>query len=184
MPQRPQQPGDVVTMRSSFNLLYVLALIHMRMVTPFLRTKTGSRARGLLSVIAGVFMFYLAHGLYDQMLLNYFWAWLIAVLVQGWTSNKRAHSRYDGVPKVAFLLCPFNKDEGVAKFVIEPVICLGAGYFLLQYSDALGKLVMSSAFSMMFVFRLYQHTQDKRERDIIDARLEAESLTNGVRQRY
>lgn len=187
MPQKP--PGDQLTYRNSFNMLCIVCTIHARCVTPFFRSQTGAAARGLFSFIAGAFMFYLAHALCDQPLINYWEAWLVAVIVQLWDSattrkkGKVIHSQYEGRPALAMLLCPFIKDEGTAKFIIEPAICLGVGYGLLGWSDALGKLVMSCAFSLMFLQNYYRHVTRQREQHVIDARIEAEALSQGVRER-
>ncbi|MGH9518667.1 MAG: hypothetical protein ACRD2D_03420 [Terriglobales bacterium] len=79
MPQKP--PGDQLTFRSTFNLLCIICDIHSRMVTPFMRAETGSVARGLFTFIAWVFMFYLSYALYAPQLLDYWAAWLVAVVV-------------------------------------------------------------------------------------------------------
>jgi len=179
MPQKP--PGEQLTFRTSFNVLCIFCTIHARCVTPFLRGDTGSAARGLFSFIAGAFMFYLACALADQPLMNYWAAWMVAVFVQWQLSKKEIHSQYAGRPALAMLLCPFVS-EGMARFVIEPLICLGVGYELLRCSDALGKLVMSCAFSLMFLENYYRHVTRQRQREVIDARIEAEALNQGVRE--
>ena len=187
MPQKP--PGDQLTFRNTFNILCIVCSIHARCVTPFLRSETGAAARGLFSFIAGAFMFYLACALYDQPFIDFWGAWLVALILQSWDSaatrkkGKAIHSQYDGRPSLAMLLCPFVKDEGTAKFIVEPAICLGVGYGLLGWSDALGKLVMSCAFSLLFLENYYRHVTRQREQQVIDARIEAEALSQGVRER-
>ena len=187
--QQAKPPGDQVTFQGSFNGLYLICLILSQCIMPLLRTGMGSRAQGLYSVIAGVFMFYLAHALYDQPLLNFFLVWLIAVVVQRMLSGRAAkngllvHSQYDGYPTVALRLCPFIRDESTAKLVVEPLICFAAGYLLLGWSDALGKLIMAAAFSLIFLENFDRHITNKREQQILDARLEAEHLSQGVRRR-
>lgn len=183
------KPPDQITLRGTFNLLCIVCDIHSRMVTPFMRASTGSGARGLFTFLAGVFIFYLAHGLHEEKLLWYWVAWLVAVFVQWMDSaaaNKKQpiHSQYAGIPKLAMLLCPFVKSEETAKFAIEPFLCLGVGYGLLQWSEIVGKLVMSAAFSLMFLANYDRTIRQRREQELIDARLEGEFLSNGVRQRF
>ena len=175
-------PGEQLTFRTSFNVLCVFCTIHARCVTPYMRADAGSGARGLFSFIAGAFMFYLAVALQDQPLMNFWAVWLIAVFVQWCGSKKELHSQYAGRPALAMLVCPFV-NEGTAKFVVEPLICLGAGYGLLGWSDVLGKLVMSCAFSLTFLENYYRHVTKQRELQVIDARIEAEALNQGVRER-
>lgn len=187
--QQAKPPGDQITLQGSFNGFYLICRIHSRCVMPFLRTGMGSRAQGLYAVVAGVFMFYLAHALYDQPLLNFFWVWLVAVVVQRMLSGRAAksglliHSQFDGYPTLALRLCPFIRDESMARLAVEPMICFAAGYLLLSWSDALGKLVMSAALSLMFLENFDRHVTNKREQQILDARLEAEHLSQGVRRR-
>lgn len=189
MPQPSRPPGDQLTFRGSFNLLCIICDIHARMVTPFMRSQTGSGARGFFTFIAGAFMFYLAHALNEETLLTYWAAWLVAVVVQ-WVDSMAAqkkaviHSQYAGRPVLAMLICPFIKDEGTAKFAIEPFLCLGVGYGLLEWSEVVGKLVMSAAFSLMFLANYDRHVRQRREQEVVDARLEAEFLSNGVRERF
>ncbi|HVX09876.1 MAG TPA: hypothetical protein VHC22_01625 [Pirellulales bacterium] len=187
MPQKP--PGDQLTFRGTFNLLCIVCDIHSRMVTPFLRASTGSRARGLFTFIAGAIIFYLAHALNSEPLIKYWAAWLVAVVVQmadSSAANKKQviHSQYAGCPRLAMLICPFVKSEETAKFAIEPFLCLGVGYGLLQWSDVVGKLVMSTAFSLMFLGNYDRHVRQRREQELIDARLEGEFLSNQVRERF
>lgn len=186
MPDKPQGPGDQITFRGSFNALYLLCMLHIRCVIPFLRAQMGSGALGWYAIVAGVFMFYLAHAIYDQPLLNFFLVWLVAIVVQ-WMLTGRTlkagaliHSQYEGRPCIAMLVC---KNESMAKLVVEPLICLAAGYVLLGYSDVLGKLVMSAAFSLIFLENFDRHVMNKQERQVIDARLEAEYLSERVRNR-
>ena len=180
MPSKP--PGEQLTYRTSFNVLCIFCTIHSRCVTPLLRGDTGTAARGLFSVVAGVFMFYLACALADPVLMNYWAAWLIATLAQKLTAKKEQHSQYSGRPALAMLLCPFVS-EGTARFIIEPLICFGMGYMLLGESEVVGKLVMSCAFSLMFLENYYRHISRQRQREVIDARIEAEALNQGVKER-
>ena len=186
MPNKP--PNEQQTsFRGSFNTLYLLCMLHIRCVIPFLRVQMGSGALGWYAIASGAFMFYLAHAIYDQMLLNFFLVWLVAVVVQ-WMLTGRTlkggalvHSQYEGRPWVAMLLC---NSESAAKLVVEPLMCVAAGYFLQGYSDALGKIVMSAAFSLIFLENFDRHVMDKQEQQIIDARLEAQYLSERVRNRW
>lgn len=186
MSQKP--PGEQLTFRGTFNLMCIVCDIHSRMVTPFMRATTGSGARGVFTFIAGGFMFYLAHALYEQPLLNYWAAWLVALFVQ-WLDSMAAqkkqviHSQYAGRPALAMLLCPFIKDEELAKRLVEPLLCLAVGYGLLGWSEVVGKLVMSAAFSLIFLANYDRHVRQRREQEVVDARLEAEFLSHGVRNR-
>ncbi|HWB11268.1 MAG TPA: hypothetical protein VG826_18710 [Pirellulales bacterium] len=112
--------------------------------------------------------------------MNYWAAWIIAVFIQWQLSRKEIHSQYGGRPVIAHILV---KDEGTAKLIVEPVICLAAGYGLLGWSDVLGKLVMSAAGSLLFLENYYKHSRQQREREVIDARIEAEALNQGMRER-
>lgn len=177
MPNKP--PGEQITLRGSFNWLCILCTIHARCVQPFLRFQTGVSARGWFAIIAGLFMFYAAVERVDEPLMIYFAAWSLASIIQMMDANGRkgVHSQYDGRPWLASIFC---NDESRARLIVEPLICLGVGNGLLTFSDFLGKLVMSAGFSLAFLENYHRHVNKIREQQIIDARLEAEALQQGV----
>lgn len=186
MPQPPKPPAEQITFRSSFNLLYLVATIHARCVTPFMRDRIGARAQGLFSFIAGVLMFYAACALEDQFFLYFVVAWLVMLIAQRADSARfrtkyRVHSQYSGRPALANLLgC---KDEGAARLV-EPLICFGAGIILSHWSINVGRLVGLAGISLMLIERLDRRIQENREQAVVDARLEAEQTANGVRGKW
>ena len=181
MPQKP--PGDQITIRGSFNALVAFCGIHARCVTPFLRTGVGSASQGLFTFIAGAVIFFAAVANKDEPLLI-FWFWWLALSIRQWVKARGTgnviHSRYDGAPVVGML---FIKDEGEARRWVEPLLCLLVGCGLTYCSDILGKLVMSAGFSLSFLENYYRHVTQRREQDVIDARIESETLVEGVRNR-
>ncbi|HVV74301.1 MAG TPA: hypothetical protein VHI52_22895 [Verrucomicrobiae bacterium] len=183
MPQKP--PGEQITFRGTFNFLYVICLVHSRMVTPFLRGNIGECAQGIPTAVAGACLVYFGYAIEDQMVLDFFGAWLCGVMAQRWTrpKDRLIHSAFEGRPVMAMLLCPFVKDELLAKRWVEPLICVGAGFALLSWSDTVGKIVMSAGFSLRFLELIDQSVNEKREREIIDARLESEYYARGVREK-
>ena len=183
MSQKP--PGDQITLRGTFNWLYVICLLHSRMITPFFRADIGECAQGFLTAAAGALIFYAGCAMEDQVMMYFFTAWLCAVMAQRWTrpKDRLIHSAFEGRPAMAMLLCPFIKDEALAKRWVEPLICVAAGFALLNWSDAVGKLVMSAGFSLRFLEHTDQRVNEKREREIIDARLESEYYAKGVRDK-
>ena len=110
---------------------------------------------------------------------GYFLAWVVAVAIQRITANKNTHSRYDGKPFIGMLV---TKNQERARFIVEPLVCLGVGFYLLELSDVLGKLIMSSALSLMFIDRSGKHADDIKMQQVLDSRLEAQYLSEGVRK--
>jgi hypothetical protein len=94
------------------------------------------------------------------------------------------HSRYAGRPYAAMLLAPFIRDEGMAKLLIEPSMCLASAWMLADWPPAAANLVGYAAFSIVMVEMLDRQMQKQREQALIDSRLEMQELANGVRERF
>lgn len=184
MPQPPKPPAEQITFRSSFNLMYLVASILARCVTPFMRDRIGARAQGLFTFIAGVLMFYAACAAGDQFFLYFVVAWLVMVINQRADSARfrkryHVHSQYSGRPGLANLLG--FKDEGKARLVVEPLICFGAGIVLSHWSMNVGMLVGLAGVALMLIERLDRRIQENRQQAVIDAQLEAQQTADGVR---
>lgn len=185
MPQ-PHPPAEQITFRSSFNLLYLIATVHARCVTPFMRDRIGARAQGIFSFIAGATMFYAACVAEDQFFVYFVVAWLVMVINQRADSARfrkrhQVHSQFSGRPALASLLG--FKDEGAARLVVEPIICFGAGIVLSHWSTNVGSLVGLAGVSLMLTERLSRRIQENREQAVMDAQLEAQQTANGVHDR-
>lgn len=185
MPQKPQPPGDQLTIRGSLNLAYFVASVIARCVIPFLRTKVGENTR-LMTFLAFVGM--ALYSSQDERMWAYIVFWGFAVVVERIDTaacrrrRELVHSGYMGWPRVAMLL-PFIKSEGMAKLIVEPVTCYVAGWLLMDEWEALGKLFVVAAGALVFLEICDRRIQGSREQAAIDARVEAEILANGVRDR-
>lgn len=179
MPQ-PPPPGNHVTLRGSFDTLYMLANAHARCVMPFLRVGMGTGSLGWYAIAAGVFLYYGAHLAEDQFFLNYFGVWLVLVVLHKFFPGKNRHSHYSGQPLASFFL---SISENTSRLIIEPLMCCGAGLALAQWSMPLGKLVGMAACSLMLIERLDRAAYEKKVQAILDAQMESEFLSSAVRER-
>jgi len=141
------------------------------------------KAQGLSTFVVGVLMFYASLLTGDELFFYFCVAWLLAVINQRLTSASfrkrfKVHSQYSGRPWLAaFLGC---KDEGMARLIVEPLICFGTGLFMAQWSLNLGKLIGSAGASLMLVELICRRATEEREQAVVDAWLESEELERGV----
>jgi hypothetical protein len=188
MPQKPQ-PNEGLGVRGSFNLGRLLLSAHERCVTPFIRDQIGTEANTLAGPIALVGMLLYGSFANDGHVFQYVGIWIVALLSQRMDSivcRRRGmllHSRYAGRPYAAMLLAPFIKDEGMAKLLVEPSMCLASAWMLANWSPTVAQLVGYAAFSIIMVELLDRHMRHQHQQAVIDSRLEMEDLANGVRQR-
>ncbi|HVX12076.1 MAG TPA: hypothetical protein VHC22_12920 [Pirellulales bacterium] len=184
-----QQTKDGFGVRNSVNLAYAGLVALTRCVTPFLRDKIGAEANGLPGLLALVgLLIYIAH-MHDDRMVTYLVAWFIGLAVQRIDSlvararGMLIHSHYAGRPRLAMLVAPFVKNEGTAKLIVEPLICLFAAWLLADWSVAAAKLVTWAAAAIVIVEVIDRLIHQRREQAAIDARLEMDTLANGVRER-
>lgn len=186
MPQKPETPGDKLTLRSSLNLVYYAALVHSRCVTPFLRNQVGENNR-LITALA--FIVLLIYAGYDDRLFGGVVLWVIGVLVERYDTHRRRkrgeliHSYYSG-SSILLIVFPRLKD-GTAKLFIEPSICFVLGFLMLNdYGwEIFGRFFVNTGVALVIVELFGRRVQEQREQSIIDSRIEAQHLNQGVRER-
>jgi len=177
MQNQEQGPGDKLTMRGSFDLLYFLSLCHSTCFSVFLRRGFGCEALGFNGFGAFIMLMLIAGADHTGLMTMYFWAWFLALLCQRMVTigNKRKgiieHSRYNGWPRVAMAF-PGVKRESTARSVVEPLICLAAGLALGEFSEPAGTFIMAGAFSMTVIETADRHLQRQRAQRMHDAAIE------------
>ena len=168
-------------MRESFNLFYVLAKVHAMCFYPFIRRDFGSEGLGFPAFFAMVLM--LLIGGLGRMpdMFPFLGFWLLTVILQRARTfdlarrGRICHSRYEGYPWLALSFRGVGT-ESRAKRVVEPVLCLLAGFALYQGYHGLGKFVMAGLVSMCIVAGINRELDRKRLAAMRDAEIEQKWL--------
>lgn len=180
------QGDDRFNVKSSMNLLYLVASAHATCFTVFLRRGFGTEALGLNGIIALVIILLYAGETRDPYMAWYFWAWLLALIAQRLDTfllvrkGNREHSRYDGWPNIALAL-PFVKTEAIAKNLVEPLMCFLGGVLLCPLSESLGGFVMLGFFSLVIKRGLESQANRMQVQRLRDAEIEQRQLAERFR---
>jgi hypothetical protein len=195
----PEQ-ADSFTMKDSFNLINLVCNSLAACVTPFLRIGFGKEypgAAGLFGLI--IMLVYGGLGKEPEM-FTYVGCWLLVVVCQRlvtWMLARKAkdggfrarlvgkgfslHSRYWGYPWIAFLVMPLVKRESIAVCLIEPLLCLGLGYWLMDASPGVGGFVMAAGIASGVAAAIVFLVQRKKLQALRDAEIEQLSLATRFR---
>src|SRR5205823_5973557 len=130
-------------------IVYLCALAHITCLWPFLRKHFGVEFFGLRNAGIGLVMILLILGSRGgNVALCFLGAWLLAIAVrrvqtfQALRAGRRMHSRYWGDP---YLALAFTRNPRIAMLLVEPLICLVAGWLLTHVCDIAGRFVMCGA---------------------------------------
>lgn len=185
-PPQMSQPGDRLTLASSFNGLNVMANAHAVTLTPLFRTDFGSEGIGMHGLI-GVFMI-LAWGCVFNCfpMFIYFLVWIAAVICQrvktfiNWQRGVISHSHYNGYP---FLVRRFfsRLSEPNAK-AVEAFACFGIGSVIAQFVPPLGWYFMLGFGSILFSEAVIVEQSRRRLQAMRDAEIEQRYLAEKYRQ--
>lgn len=151
MHDQQQTPSEQMTVRGSFNFLYLAINGHATCFTPFFRYGFGSEALGVNGVAGLVVILLYSAFSGSPAMVNFLYVWLFMMLMQRikTTMMRREgcviHSRYDGFP---FLSKKLIKNERMARG-LEPFICALTGILLMPYDEALGQFVLFGLVSLI-----------------------------------
>ncbi len=118
MNDQQQTPGEQITVRGSFNFLYLAISGHATCLTPFLHSGFGSQALGVNGIAALVVILLYAGYSGSVAMVNFLYVWLFMMLLQRIKTGKLlregcvVHSRYDGFPHFA---TKFVKSESAVR---------------------------------------------------------------------
>ncbi|HEX4132934.1 MAG TPA: hypothetical protein VHZ24_23075 [Pirellulales bacterium] len=181
----PSQSGGSLSLRDSFNLMYMLASAHATCLTPMMRHSFGVEALGWNGLGAFLVMGVAMMAAPGADMKSLFCWWLMAFMLQrlrtmklvrnGWV----AHSRYDGYPWLALQL-PLVHDERTAK-TIEPFLCLLGGMLLYPISEAVGQFVLLGIGSLSIKLSIERQTERVKLQRLRDAEIEQRSLIERYR---
>ncbi len=180
--EKNKGPGDMITMKDSFNLALFLARCHVMAFLPFFRRGFGRGGVGLFGFVAFLVLLFLA---LEPAGFWYLVAWLMAVIYQrvstarAWMRGEIVHSQYWGEPWLGRL---FFKRDGMAK-VVEGAACVVGGMLLLPFSESLGVFVMSGALSMVVIVVFDQQYLRMRLQRMHDAEIENKYMSDLYRGR-
>ncbi|MDX1968577.1 MAG: hypothetical protein SFV23_15475 [Planctomycetaceae bacterium] len=184
-PQMPQ-PGDRLTLASSFNGLNILANAHAVTLTPFFRTDFGSEGIGMPGVI-GIFLILgwgSAFNCYPMFI--FFIVWIAAVICQrvktfiNWRTGVISHSFYNGYPWLVRRFFP-RLSEPNAK-AVEAFACFGIGGVIAQFVPPLGWYLMLGLASILFSEAVIVEQSRRRLQAMRDAEIEQRYLAEKYRQ--
>jgi hypothetical protein len=185
MHDQQQTPNEQMTVRGSFNFLYLAINGHATCFTPFLHYGFGSEALGV-NGIAGlvVILLYIAFSGSPAM-VTFLYVWLFMMLMQRikTTMMRREgyviHSRYDGFP---FLAKKLVKSERAARG-LEPFICAIAGILLMPYDEALGQFVLFGVVSLIARIAIQERIDNVAVQRMRDAEIEQRWLVEQNKSR-
>ncbi len=179
-----KRPADNVG--DLFQLAYLLANAHATCLTVFVRCRFGTRAFGLNGLLA-LALIPLYGALADAPeMFAFLLAWLAFLVCRRAESGRlgrrglHEHSAYDGWPWLA-IRCPFVRREGTAKVLVEPVLCVLAGSFLMPVSQPLGDFVLVGTFTLLFKAGTDREVNRARLRAMRDAEIESRQLAERFR---
>lgn len=186
MQGQQDQQTDKLNYRAGFNVFTLLVNGHATCVAVFLRCGMGVEYPGMDGVVAAALILLCAAGTGDQLLIDFFWLWLVALICQraytaklvrqGWIE----HSRYTGWPWAA-MTCKWVKSEKKAKDMAEPLLCFGFGAALIPLSAVLGEFVMAGCASLLIQRTMQNQVNIVRLRRMRDAEIEQRQLADRFR---
>jgi hypothetical protein len=170
MPDRNEpsdkQQGDITGI---VNLGMRVAMFLSAYVYPFCRKGIGRDGLGSNVALAGLFMLAFGIGTESYDVLIFFGLWAIAVGYQAQHIDKTQHSRYRGWPALACFIIR-TKNEGWAKLV-EGVLGMWAGGFLMAVSPVAGTMVMLGSLSLLGMEAVEQAVIRSRCRRMHDSKI-------------
>jgi len=177
-----QQNQEILDAKSGFNLLRILAGAHATTIIVFTHTGFGSEALGFRGITAALLLLACFTFTGNEFYLNFFWAFLVALAVQRVTTvfklrkGYRIHSRFDGLPLLAVW---FLISAKLAE-ILEPVLCLAAGMFLMWLENEelypLAYWLFLGFLSLGFELAVFEFSMHKRVQAREDALLEMEQF--------
>lgn len=184
-PQRPQ-PGDRLTMESSFNGLNILVNAHASTLTPLSRTDFGSEGLGMPGFI-GLFLI-LGWGCYFNCypMFIYFLVWMGVLLCQrvktfiNWRRGVIVHTHYNGYPWIVRRFFP-RLSEPNAK-AVEAFAFFGIGGVIAQFIPPLGWYFMLGLPSILASEAIIVATTKRRLQAMRDAEIEQQYLAEMYRR--
>jgi hypothetical protein len=178
--QNNQKPKDFGFRDSAF-FLTLLASTHAVCLTPLLRRGFGVEAFRPRAVLALVMMLLFAGAQNSGEMYCFLCLWLIAVLGRQAAARRAerrgdyVHSQYQGT---SCMVGRFGITDSAAKNVIEPLLCLFAGFCLCPVSEALGGFVMLGFVSLALQRGLEVQLWTNRARRMRDAAIQQRYLAD------
>jgi hypothetical protein len=174
-----------MTPQNTTNAVGFLALCHATCVSVFIRKGFGAEALGFNGAVAFIILLVCAGGDKSGGMLLYFFAWLIALLIQRAITIRNEcrghyqHSKYTGWPWLGLKFC---KTEATAKRWVEPFLCVVFGIALLQVSESVGTFVLCGAISLKMVDGINSFADYRRIQIMHDAEIEMRRLRQMYRR--
>lgn len=181
--ENQSQPRDGLTLRGTFNLVYLAAGGLATTLTPFLRTNFGSEALGFHGVAALVIL--LAYfSAYPSVGVAHFCAWWFVALISQrartlWLHfrGEFIHSRYSGDPWLSLLVPRFRAEH--ARW-LEPILCLVLAHYQAPHDPWLGQLLVWGSGGLFLRLLIDQLIDNKRVQRMRDAEIDQRYIV----QRY
>jgi hypothetical protein len=164
------RPADVV------NIVFTLMSIHTACITPFIRSRFGSRAFAAYP-FAALLMFFYAGFANCPLLAWYILPWMLMIAYRRVTASRTVHSRYQGRPWVGMML---GANEYVGR-VFEIFICVFAAIFAARVSERLATFVLLEIPSLLIVLATETATLQARKAAMRDAQIEARQMSDLMR---
>jgi hypothetical protein len=169
---RNKGPGDMISMKDSFNLLMFLARCYAMVFIPFLRRGLGREAIGLYGIGAFLALLFMAVG--DPVGFWFLAAWFCTVIyrrietMRAWYRGYRPHSQYWGEAWFSRL---FFKNEKMIP-TMEAAACLVAGAALMPLSVSVGSFVFYGFIGIGMVSCFDSYYMQQRLQRMHDAEIE------------
>jgi hypothetical protein len=176
-------PGDMISMRDSFDLVLFLARCYQMIFLLFLRRNMGFESIGFFGF--GAMILLALVGATEPIARLYLVVWFCALIYQrvsmfrAWMRGDVVHSRYTGDPWLGWL---FFKNEFAAHQGVDIAVLLLAGYLFGQSSPLFGKVIWGAIVAHFMVFAYeWQYTRLRLQR-MRDAEIENQYFSDAYRR--
>jgi hypothetical protein len=159
--------------KGMFNIVHAFAVWYSTCVTPFLRSRHGTRAVG---GYAGAFLLMIGYAEYTRsfvMVYYYVPAWMLMSLYRRITADRNQDSYYRGYPWVF----GWFTNQYIARLA-ETFVCFFAAVFVSPYSPQLADFLLGSIVALIVVLASEVSVLRKYKLDIEDAKKRARQMND------
>jgi len=188
------QKSELLTKGQMFNILFKICLGHQRAITVPLRNHYGVLALGWPCVWAVMLILLWAALSNDVAMFAWLAIWFVYFVMRRVEavrlnlSGAKVHSQYDGYPTSI----RYGRTEKMTKLILEPLLVgIFGGLLYVVYTQylrappyGLPYFFMLGSASMLIVELVKLQIWSKRKQDLLDTRLEQESIMEEYRQKY
>jgi hypothetical protein len=172
---RPQQQQSsmLMDMRTSFNIVTLIADVHTACIRPLTRSHQGPHALGWPGFWA-MLAIPLYAGLADAPgMLTYWYFWTAMVAYRRLTADRRQHTEYQGRP---WMFAWFMRDELNMRALEAATMPVLAGVASAFFGEDVGTFISAGIFSFGFRYVIDSMTRARRIAAARNARIEMEQM--------